>query len=146
MTKSMEQIHRIKELQMQEWGPYQIAKELQIDVKTVRKYMAKENFSPQLPVTETRSSKLDPYKPTIEAWLKEDEQIRYKQQARRMSKNGFLELEWHPGEAQADFGECDVILNGSRRTCRFLVVSFPQSMLRSSSVFLARRRNVYAKA
>lgn len=160
MTKSMEQTHRIKELQMKQWGPYQIAKELEIDVKTVRKYMAKEDFSPQVPVAETRSSKLDPYKATIEAWLKEDEQNRYKQrhtgkrvydrlvkqypefncsyptvnryvtalkQARKSSKNGFLELEWHPGEAQADFGECDVILNGTRRTCRFLVVSFPQS-------------------
>lgn len=69
MTKSMEQIHRIKELQMQQQGPYQIAKELQIDVKTVRKYMAKENFSPQVPVAETRPSKLDPYKLTIETWL-----------------------------------------------------------------------------
>lgn len=160
MTKSMEQIHRIKELQMQQWGPYQIAKELQIDVKTVRKYMSQEDFSPKVPVIETRPSKLDAFKPIIEAWLKEDEQSRYKQRhtgkrvfdrlvitfaefdcsyptvnrfvsalkkARKMSKGGFLELQWHPGEAQADFGECDVILNGSRRTCRFLVVSFPQS-------------------
>lgn len=158
--KSMEQIHRVKELQMQQQGPYQIAKELKMDVKTVRKYMAKEDFSPQVPVVVTRPSKLDPYKTTIDAWLKEDEQNRYKQrhtgkrvydrlvqkhpefdcsyptvnryvtalkQERKMSKNGFLELQWHPGEAQADFGECDVILNGQKRTCRFLVLSFPQS-------------------
>lgn len=160
MTMSMEQIHRIKKLQLQQKGPYQIAKELQIDPKTVRKYMEQEDFSPQAPVTETRSSKLDPYKETIEAWLLEDEQNRYKQrhtakrvydrliqkfpefncsyptvnryvssfkQQRKVSKNGYLELQWHPGEAQADFGECDIILNGIRRACRYLVVSFPQS-------------------
>jgi hypothetical protein len=33
---SMEQIHRIKELQVQQKGPYQIAKELGVDPKTVR--------------------------------------------------------------------------------------------------------------
>ncbi len=76
--KSMEQIHRVKELQMQQQGPYQNAKELKMDVKTVRKYMAKEDFSPQVPVAVTRPSKLDPYKATIDAWLKEDEQNRYK--------------------------------------------------------------------
>lgn len=75
----------------------------------------------------------DPYKATIEAWLVEDEQNRYKQrhttkrvyvrliqtysefncsypavnryvslfrQQRKMSKNGYLELQWHPGEVK----------------------------------------------
>ncbi|NOU64732.1 hypothetical protein GC096_11910 [Paenibacillus sp. LMG 31461] len=160
MMKSMEQIHRVKELQIQQQGPNQITKELKIDMKTVRKYMAKEDFSPQVSVVVTRPSKLDPYKTTIDACLKEDEQNRYKQrhtgkrvydrliqkhpefdcsyptvnryvtalkQERKMIKNCFQELQWHPGEAQADFGDCDVILNGQKRTCRFLVLSFPQS-------------------
>jgi transposase len=159
MTMSMEQIHRIKELQLQQKGPYQIAKELQIDPKTVRRYMEQEDFSPQVPLPEIRPSKLDPYKTIIEAWLVEDEQNRHKQRhtakrvydrlkqipdfncsyptvnryvnrlklQRKNSKQGYLELQWHPGEAQADFGECDIILNGIRRVCRYLVVSFPQS-------------------
>ncbi|WP_127589296.1 IS21 family transposase [Paenibacillus koleovorans] len=160
MTKSMGQIHRIKELQLQRMGPYQIAKEIGMDPKTVRKYMGQEDFSPRAPIAEVRVSKLDPYKATIEAWLKEDEKNRYKQrhtaqrvydrlcrehagfdcsyptvvrfvretrQRQKVSQDGFLELEWHPGEAQADFGECDVILNGTRIACRYLVVSFPQS-------------------
>lgn len=160
MRKSMEQIHRIKELQLQEKGPYQIAKELNIDPKTVRKYMEQEDFSPKIPIPEIRTSKMDPYRNTIETWLNEDEQNRHKQrhtskriydrlskkfpefncsyptvnryvrnlkQQRKIDKKGYLELEWHPGEAQADFGECDLILNGSRKTCRYLVVSFPQS-------------------
>jgi len=160
MALSMEQIHRIKELQMQQKGPYQIAKELGVDPKTVRKYMEQEDFSPSAPTTETRSSKLEPYKATIDAWLVADTQNRYKQrhtsqrvfnrlqqnfpefacsyptvvryvrsyrQQQHQSRTGFLELQWHPGEAQADFGECDIILNGSRRTCKYLVVSFPYS-------------------
>jgi DNA-binding CsgD family transcriptional regulator len=52
MTMSMEQIHRIKEMQLQQMGPYQIAKELQIDPKTVRKYMEQEDFSPQAAIQE----------------------------------------------------------------------------------------------
>lgn len=160
MTMSMEQIHRIKELQLQQKGPYQIAKELGVDPKTVRRYMQQEDFSPPPPTTEVRTSRLDPYKATIDAWLREDKKNRHKQRhtaqrvfdrltkeapgfdcsyptvvryvrqvrdRQELSKNGFLELQWHPGEAQADFGECDVILNGIRRACRFLVVSFPQS-------------------
>lgn len=160
MALSMDQIHRIKELQMQQKGPYQIAGELGIDPKTVRKYMAQEDFSPSPPLTEPRPSKLDPYKATIDSWLLEDEKNRHKQrhtsqrvfdrlrqefpefdcsyptvvryvrsfrQQRHQDKDGFLELVWHPGEAQADFGECDFILNGERRVCRYLVLSFPYS-------------------
>lgn len=160
MTMSMEQIHRIKELQLQQKGPYQIAKELGLDPKTVRKYMQQEDFSPPPPATEIHPSKLDPYKATINKWLREDEQNRHKQrhtaqrvfnrlkqkypefscsyptvvryvrsfrQAQHLSRNGYLELQWHPGEAQADFGECDIILNGVRRVCRYLVLSFPYS-------------------
>lgn len=37
MAMSLDQIHRIKELQVQQKGPYQIARELGVDPKTVRK-------------------------------------------------------------------------------------------------------------
>jgi transposase len=46
---------------------------------------------------------------------------------RRNNQNGYLELVWHPGEAQADFGECDIIENGVRIVCRYFVLTFPQS-------------------
>lgn len=160
MTMSMDQIHRIKELQMQQKGAYQIASELGLDPKTVRKYMMREDFSPKPPVSVVKPSKLDPYKATIDAWLLQDAKNRYKQrhtakrvydrlakmhpdfpcsyptvnryvssfrQRQQLSKGGYLELEWHPGEAQADFGECDVFLNGVRRVSKYLVLSFPQS-------------------
>jgi transposase len=165
----MEQVHRIKELQLQEKGPYQIAKELNMDPKTVRKYMDMEDFSPPKPATRVRESKLDPFKPTINQWLLEDELNRPKQRhtakrvynrlrkecpnfdgsyvivnryvqqfkkQRNQRKKGFIPLEWYPGEAQADFGECDIILNGMRQTCRYLVVSFPYSNAAYVQTFL----------
>ena len=178
MTMSMEQIHRIKELQLQQKGTYQIAKELGMDPKTIRKYMQQEDFSPKVPVAQMKSSKLDLYKSTIDAWLLEDAQNRYKQrhtskrvydrlkkmhpefdasyatvhryvricrEKQHLSKNGFLELEWHPGEAQADFGECDVFLNGERRVCKYLVVSFPQSNAAFVQCFLGETAECFCQ-
>lgn len=169
MAMSIEQIHRIKELQLQQKGPYQIAKELDVDPKTVRRYMAQEDFSPSTPQVELRPSKLDPFKSTIDAWLAADQQNRSKQRhtalrvfnrltqqfpgfscsyptvrryvrsvrhQQQRTRKGFLELQWHPGEAQADFGECDIVLNGVRRTCRYLVVSFPYSNVAFVQCFL----------
>ena len=34
---------------------------------------------------------------------------------------------WHPGECQADFGECDMYVRGSRVVVKYLVVTFPHS-------------------
>lgn len=129
MTMSMEQIHRIKELQRQQKGAYQIAGELGLDPKTVRKYLAQEGFSPKAPVSAERSSKLDPYKPVIDTWLQEDTLNRSQQRHtgqrvydpefpcsyRAVSRyvracrerqpgnqKGFLPLQWHPGEAHSD--------------------------------------------
>lgn len=41
--------------------------------------------------------------------------------------NGALELVWAPGEAQADFGEADVLSDGNLITIKYLVLSFPAS-------------------
>ena len=45
----------------------------------------------------------------------------------RKESEGFLELVWAPGEAQADFGEADVIEAGMKRTVKYLTMSFPCS-------------------
>ena len=162
MTTSMNQVYQIKEMQRNHLGPYQIAKELKLDPKTVKKYMEQDDFSPKPPANLERKSKLDPFKPMIDQWLLEDEQNRHKQRhtrrrvynrlkelyppqefncsyntvaryvsafrcKRHTNQNGYLELVWHPGEAQADFGECDIIENGSRIVCRYFVVTFLQS-------------------
>jgi len=45
----------------------------------------------------------------------------------RRQVSGFLELVWAPDEAQADFGEADIIEAGVKRMVKYLVLSFPSS-------------------
>lgn len=40
---------------------------------------------------------------------------------------GYLDLVWHPGEAQADFGEVDVRFRGEVSRMRHFVLDFPYS-------------------
>lgn len=155
----MSTIHEIKALQAHGWSVSAIAAELQVDRKTVRKYLQQANFSVPPPTAASRSSKLDPYKSTIDAWLGDDAHQWYKQrhtaqriydrlheafpgfsvsyptvrryvrQRRRTAPaTGTLELVWEPGKtAQVDFGQADVIEQGSRVRMHFLCVSFPYS-------------------
>ena len=48
---------------------------------------------------------------------------------------GSLELVWHPGEAQADFGEAEFIEAGERKRRKYLALSFPYSNDGFSQVF-----------
>jgi len=68
---------------------FQIAKVLQLDWKTVRKYVDMTDFNEPAPKPASEQSfcpKLDPYKPTIDKWLEEDKQAPRKQRhtARRV--------------------------------------------------------------
>ena len=58
--------------------------------------------------------------PLVQRYLKQ-------RKAAGTESTGFLELVWAPGEAQADFGEADLIEAGVRRTVKYLTVSFPFS-------------------
>lgn len=49
--------------------------------------------------------------------------------------DGFLELVWAPGEAQADFGEAEVMEAGVRKTIKYLTLSFPYSNAGFTQVF-----------
>jgi len=62
-----------------------VALETGFDRKTVRKYVAKENWNEDAPTTD-RPSILDPYKPLIDQWLEKDKYQRRKQRhtARRV--------------------------------------------------------------
>lgn len=76
----MLQIDLIKDLQRKGIGPKQIASQLNLDRKTVSKYMKKDDFEPKKPIRlEANHSKLDPFKSQIIAWLEEDRKNRYKQ-------------------------------------------------------------------
>lgn len=53
---------------------------------------------------------------------------RYVRQRRRTAPTtGTLELVWHPGEAQVDFGQADVMEQGERVRMHFLCLTFPYS-------------------
>lgn len=57
----------------------QIAREEGVSEPTVRKYRDMDDFSPQLKIRKRRASKLDPFKPIVDAWLMEDRKRRPKQ-------------------------------------------------------------------
>lgn len=54
---------------------------------------------------------------------------RYLKTARksRIATDGALELVWSSGDAQADFGEADIMENGEKKTRKYFVLSFPFS-------------------
>ena len=45
----------------------------------------------------------------------------------RVVAEGVLELVWSSGDAQADFGEADILQNNEKRSCKYFVLSFPFS-------------------
>ncbi|MBW3081774.1 IS21 family transposase [Bifidobacterium saguinibicoloris] len=51
-------------------------------------------------------------------------------QEHRLPEEGFLELQWHPGEAQVDFGLSQAVIGGDRIDVHCLVVTFPYSNMR----------------
>ncbi len=58
----------------------EIARETKTDVKTVKKYILKDDFNTQPPQTKkTVKSKLDPFKEEIDCWLEQDKLERRKQ-------------------------------------------------------------------
>ena len=48
----------------------------------------------------------------------------------RLPSDGYLELKWHPGEAQVDFGMAQAVVGGDRVDVHCLVVTFPYSNMR----------------
>jgi hypothetical protein len=70
---TMDQVHTIRDLYYnQGLSLTDIAKKLNCDWRTVRKYVDQEDFSPPAPVPKGKiqhESKLDPFKPLIDKWL-----------------------------------------------------------------------------
>jgi transposase len=58
--------------------------------------------------------------PLVQRYLK-------KRKTESKEPSGYLELVWAPAEAQADFGEAQIIEAGVQRTVKYLTVSFPFS-------------------
>jgi len=75
----MSKINNIRDKHRAGYSKAEIARELNIDEKTVRKYLKMDDFSPKIPEQKEHPSKLDPYKKKIQKWLSEDNQNWYKQ-------------------------------------------------------------------
>ena len=60
---TMSQINHIKDLSNCGYRISEISKKTGADPKTIRKYLAQDDFSPQPPVIQEKPSKLDPFKP-----------------------------------------------------------------------------------
>ena len=58
----------------------------------------------------------------------------------RLPSDGYLELKWHPGEAQVDFGMAQAVVGGDRVDVHCLVVTFPYSNMRYCRCVLASWR------
>jgi len=164
---NLPQVHGIRERSREGQTVADISREMNVDEKTVRKYLKQADFSPKPPQKLVRSSTLDLYKPLIDRWIEEDRERWYKQRhtAKRIyqrlidespgfgcsystvqryvkAARGLLratrasqELVWHPGEAQADFGEAEFIEGGVAVRKKYLTLSFPHSNDSFSQVF-----------
>lgn len=69
---TMSQINHIKDLSNCGYRISEISEKTGADPKTIRKYLAQDDFSPRPPVIQEKPSKLDPFKPIIQEWLDED--------------------------------------------------------------------------
>lgn len=81
---TMDQIHRIRDLYYGQGitDMAEIARIMNCDWRTVRKYIDQEDFSPKPPAPASEGgheSKLDTYKPLIDAWLTKDKKAPRKQ-------------------------------------------------------------------
>lgn len=162
---TMSQINHIKDLSNCGYRISEISEKTGADPKTIRKYLAQDDFSPEPPVILSKPSKLDPFKPVIDEWLEEDKKHWRKQHHtaqrvfdRLVAEQGYggsynlvqrymkkrrsvqvekanLELVWDPGPAQVDFGEADFYEAGKLCRKKYLTVSFPYSNDGFSQVF-----------
>jgi len=75
----MSQIKGIREMSREGHSVAEISRDIEVDEKTVRKYLKQDDFSPRPPEKSRRSSRLDPHKQLVDQWLKED-QTRWRKQ------------------------------------------------------------------
>ena len=145
-----------REVQVEGKSERQVAREYGLARETVRKmmkYPAPPGYRRQQPA---KRPKLDPWVGVIDAILKEDRERLRKQRhtAKRIyprlrdehgfgggytivkdyvclqrlrQREMFVPLVHPPGDAQADFGEAQVVIGGEERKAHYLAIDLPQS-------------------
>ncbi len=77
---NMSDINDIRELAVKGYRISEIHEKTGVDRKTIRKYLLQEDFSEIPPTSVGRPSVLDPFKPTIEQWIKENDKLTWSKQ------------------------------------------------------------------
>lgn len=102
---SMTQVHDIRKLYFEEGKTISaISRQTGFDRKTIKSYIAKEDFNAAIPIACKKASypKLSPFKEDIDLWLKEDKKARKKQ--RHTAKRIFVRLkESYPEEFNCSY-------------------------------------------
>ncbi len=162
---SMTQINLIRDLAKSGYKISEIHEMTKSDPKTITKYLEKDDFSPEPPIKNGRSSIVAPFHDKIMEYLEEDkkhwskqrhtakrifERLRdeegypgsydavqkYVQKLRQETKmTGTQELVWEPGSAQVDFGEADFNEDTDCVRRKYLTTSFPFSNDGFSQIF-----------
>ena len=162
---NMTQINLIRDLAKSGYKISEIHEMTKSDPKTITKYLEKDDFSPEPPIKNGRSSIVAPFHDKIMEYLEEDkkhwtkqrhtakrifERLRdeegyqgsydavqkYVQKLRQETKtSGTQELIWEPGCAQVDFGEADFNEDTDCVRRKYLATSFPYSNDGFSQVF-----------
>lgn len=134
---SMSKAYSIRQLRMEGDSIAEISRKLEVSRDTVYKYLAMDDLSQRPPAPRAKGSVLDRYRPPIESWLDEDERnyVRRIKLERGASREQYLDLDWEPGDAQADFGEADFYVGGVRTRMSFFVMTFPYSNAGIAQVF-----------
>ena len=71
----------------------------------------------------------------------------YKRQILNDEQIGYDRLVWHPGEAQADFGEADFVQSdGTTRRYKYFVLSFPYSNKAFCQIYLGENAECVMQA
>jgi transposase len=140
----------------------QVARRLGLDVKTVRR--ALEQTERPRRRTPPRTCRLDPFRPQIEAWLKEEPKLtakrigrllvplcgpqprrtvrRYvaKVRAELFPKEAFVHRAHRPGDTmEVDFGEAWAELDGAAHKVKFLVATLPHSNVYFAKAYRVER-------
>lgn len=104
-----------------------IARETGHDIKTVRKYSNKEDFSPEKPMKRVRQSKTDKYRETVKKWLIDDETAPRKQ--KHTAHNVYNRL-------IEELGRDNKIIDVSERSIRTLVADLREEIGQAKEVAL----------
>ena len=75
----MPTIESIRDMSRQGHTNAEIQRRTGVSLPTIRKYLATDDFSPQMPVESRRGSILDPYKPFVDSILEDDRRVWRKQ-------------------------------------------------------------------